>query len=55
MRRTPFVNHADMCELPAEFLALVYNSPPALAEEDTNMGDEAFAYLYEDPDYDAYR
>lgn len=32
-------------------LLIQQQTSPHLAEEDTNMGDEAFAYLREDPEF----
>lgn len=50
-RRTPITNPADNCTEPEEFLALVRSASPYLYEEDANMGDEAFVYLREDPEF----
>jgi hypothetical protein len=53
--RLPIANLADDIETAADLMLLINNSGPLptlhLAEEDENMGDEAFVHLFEDPAY----
>jgi hypothetical protein len=53
--RLPVANVADEIETAADLMLLVNSPMPTLhlhlAEEDTNLGDAAFARLFEDPSY----
>lgn len=46
----PVTNNADSIEQPEDLLALIKTPTPHLAE-DENLGDEAFAYTFENPEF----
>lgn len=46
----PVTNNADGLEQPEDLLCLLGSSTPHLAE-DENLGDEAFAYTFEHPEF----